>query len=35
VSKFEGKLQTQVAAISFLDLGNLLWTLSLLLKCWA
>jgi len=35
VSKFEGKLPTQVVAISFLDLWNLLWTLSLLLKCWA
>ena len=26
VSKFEGKLQTPVVAISFLDLWNLLWT---------
>jgi hypothetical protein len=35
VSKFEAKLQTQVVQVSFLDLRNLLWTLSLLLKCWA
>jgi len=35
VCKFESKLQKQVVAISFLGRWNLLWTLSLLLKCWA
>jgi len=35
VSKFEGTFQTQVVQVSFLDLRNLLWTVSLLLKCWA
>jgi len=32
VVKFEGKLQTQVVGISFLDLWNVLWTLNLLQK---